>query len=211
MKLSVAVMVVGLAAPLGWGVDDVAKRLAAGGRAPPRMAVIAAAVTMAAAACVFAPGAVPAPAGALLGVGLLILAATDIAVMRLPDVVTLPLIVVGLLMAGIDSSFSLEGLTPRLIGAAAGYGSFAGLAAFYRWRHGREGLGLGDAKLAACAGAWLGWRALPLVVVLACAFAFAWVAARFARAGRAALGRPLPFGAPLALAIWIVWLLPAQA
>jgi leader peptidase (prepilin peptidase)/N-methyltransferase len=69
---------------------------------------------------------------------------------------------------------------------------------------GREGLGQGDAKLLAAGGAWLGWEALPWVVLLAAMLGLA--LALFRRARGVALTREtaLPFGPPLALAIWII-------
>ena len=71
---------------------------------------------------------------------------------------------------------------------------------------GRDGLGVGDAKLLAAAGSWLGLGALPLVVLLAAlvGLAFAGIAAA---TGRAMLATStLPFGAFLAASIWLVWL-----
>ncbi|HEY4078746.1 MAG TPA: A24 family peptidase [Rhizomicrobium sp.] len=137
-----------------------------------------------------------------LGWALLVLASIDLRVHRLPDILTLPLIVLGFLMAVRLPDVSL---TDRLIGAAAGYGAFAGLAYLYRSLRGRDGLGLGDAKLAAAAGAWLGWQALPTFVLLACAGGFVWITIRLLRSG-AGLHTPLPFGVPLAGAFWLMWL-----
>ncbi len=164
-----------------------------------------------------APFREPAVASLVLGWGLLTLAAADLAAMRLPDVLTLPLTGAGLAVKGLDlattplhPAFSAEALAPGLAGAAAGYLALAGLAYGYRSIRGRDGLGLGDAKLAACAGAWLGWRPLPLVVLLACGVAFAWIAVRLVVQGRGTLREPLAFGAPLALAIWLCWLARAD-
>jgi leader peptidase (prepilin peptidase)/N-methyltransferase len=138
-----------------------------------------------------------------LGWCLLALGATDIASLRLPDLFTLPLVAAGLAVA-----LALPGapLADHLAGTAGGYLALAALAwAFARWR-GFEGLGLGDAKLLAAGGAWLGWMALPSVVLIACAIAFVQVGVAAARRGRAALGQEIAFGAPLAAAIWVVWL-----
>jgi len=138
-----------------------------------------------------------------LGWALACLAIIDLAALRLPDVLTLPLLASGLLM----SAF-LPGrpIADHLAGAAIGYGALAALAWAYEKARGREGVGLGDAKLLGAAGAWLGWRDLPSVVLIACAAAFLWVGVLAIARGRAALRDPLAFGVPLCLAVWIVWL-----
>ena len=71
---------------------------------------------------------------------------------------------------------------------------------------GREGLGLGDAKLFAAAGAWVSWAGLPSVLLLAAAGALAGhlLAARLT--GQRLEGREFPFGPYLAAALWLVWL-----
>jgi leader peptidase (prepilin peptidase)/N-methyltransferase len=75
---------------------------------------------------------------------------------------------------------------------------------FFRLR-GSEGLGLGDVKLAATGGVWVGWEAFPLVVTLAALVAIVWiVAAALARGW--SRERKIPFAAFLGPAIWICWL-----
>jgi leader peptidase (prepilin peptidase)/N-methyltransferase len=138
----------------------------------------------------------------LLGWALIVLATVDFAAMRLPDAITLPLIIVGLL---ITARLPEQSLLDRAIGAAGGYGVFAGLGLLYHRVRGRHGLGLGDAKLAAAAGAWLGWATLPLFILLACLGGIAWAGLRMIRS-RDSLHTPLPFGIPLAAAFWLMWL-----
>jgi leader peptidase (prepilin peptidase)/N-methyltransferase len=133
---------------------------------------------------------------------LLTLAGVDILAFRLPDVLTLPLAAAGLLV----SLILPNDIWAHIAGAAIGYCAFAAIGwAFARVR-GREGLGLGDAKLAAAAGAWLGWAPLPSVVLIACAAGFLWIATMAIMRGRAALSERIPFGVALAIAIWVVWL-----
>jgi leader peptidase (prepilin peptidase)/N-methyltransferase len=149
--------------------------------------------------------------GFVLGWALLTLAIIDAAALRLPDAITLPLVALGLVFAGVDLVFAQQGsawpiLLNHLTGAVCGYAVLAALAFAYRRARGRVGLGLGDAKLAAAAGAWLGAGALPATVLIGCAIAFAWVATRLVRRGRETLRDPLPFGPPLAAATWIMWL-----
>ena len=142
-------------------------------------------------------------AGLVLVWFLICLAAIDLAVFRLPDALTLPLICIGL-----ATGLALPGapVSERLVGAVAGYASLRLLAlAWRRWR-GAEGIGAGDAKLLAAAGAWLGWRMLPTVVLVACAAAFVVAGVRLVTRGREALREPIAFGAPLSLSIFLVWL-----
>jgi len=211
-----APLLIGAAVPLGWAAARIARRLARPARTPPDWAVIATAIVMAATACVAASRGGSNPAGALLGLALLAAATVDLADLRLPDAVTLPAALAGLVFAaaGLTTdrpmlAFAPAALLGHAIGAAGGYAALATIAAGFRHLRGKDGLGLGDAKLAAVAGAWLGWRPLPSVVLIACALAFVWVAARLLRGGRAAATAPLPFGVPLAAAIWIAWIAPA--
>ena len=95
------------------------------------------------------------PATALLGWWLLALALIDLRSWRLPDVLTLPLVVAGLVAAWLDF-LPGTGLARAIAGAVLGYVALAGIAWVYRRLRHREGLGLGDAKLLAAAGAWLG-------------------------------------------------------
>jgi leader peptidase (prepilin peptidase) / N-methyltransferase len=85
---------------------------------------------------------------------------------------------------------------------------FLGLREGYRRLRGRDGLGLGDVKLAGCAGAWLSWLAMPIAIEIAALAAIAVVAVRHYAAGRpldAAL--KFPFGLFLAPSIWLGWLI----
>jgi len=84
---------------------------------------------------------------------------------------------------------------------------FLGLRLLYRRVRGREGIGLGDVKLAGVMGAWLGWVSIPIAVEIAALSAIAvYLVRHYAR------GRPLdaalkfPFGLFLAPSIWLGWL-----
>ena len=142
----------------------------------------------------------------LLGWWLLALAWIDARHWLLPDLLTLPLVISGLVAALVGAPGEL---TSRALGAAAGYVFFRGLAFLYRKLRGRNGLGQGDAKLLAAAGAWVGAAALPQVILIAASAGLC--AAGIMRVAGVRLGASsaLPFGPFLALAIWVVWLLPA--
>ncbi len=95
---------------------------------------------------------------------LVVLTFIDLDTKRLPDVITLPSVVV--FFAG-GFAVGDVGWVERLIGAAAGYLLVRIIADAYYYSTGREGLGLGDGKLLAVMGALLGWKALPPIVFFA--------------------------------------------
>lgn len=142
--------------------------------------------------------------GAGLGWVLLALAAWDLRCGLLPDRLTLPLLLAGLAATALFAPARLEA---HLLGAAAGFLSLAALRALYRLLRGREGLGLGDAKLLAAGGAWLGWEGLASVVLLGCATAALSLLPRHLAGHRLSRHSALAFGPWLALGIWLVWLL----
>jgi leader peptidase (prepilin peptidase)/N-methyltransferase len=138
-----------------------------------------------------------------LGWTLLTLAWIDCTSYLLPDVLTLPLLLAGLALTwGIQP----EALTDHCLATVVGYLSFQGLAFAYRRLRGRDGLGGGDAKLIAGAGAWCGLALLPFVV-LGSAIAGLLAALGFALTGRAVTSRTrIAFGPCIALAFWLAWM-----
>jgi leader peptidase (prepilin peptidase)/N-methyltransferase len=143
---------------------------------------------------------------ASLGLGwtLLALATIDLRHYVLPDLLTLPLIPAGLAVAFALDPAMLPG---HALGALLGFGAFVAIGELYRRLRGRDGLGLGDAKLLAAAGAWLGWAALPSVVLIGAALALALALAQALGGAKLALTGQVAFGPHLALAFWLVWLL----
>jgi len=139
-------------------------------------------------------------ANCVLGWALLTLAWIDWDHRRLPDALTLPLVVLGLLATWwLDP----DSATDHAVATALGYLAFRGMALAYRMLRGREGLGHGDAKLLAASGAWVGLAGLPTVVLGAALIALAaTLVQRLAR--RTAADTPIPFGPYLALATWLV-------
>lgn len=101
---------------------------------------------------------------AVLGWMLLTLAVLDWRHFWLPDALTLPLAFLGLTLGMWATDVVL---IDRIIGAAVGYGALLAIALGYRALRGRDGLGLGDAKLLGALGAWFGWQALPFILLIA--------------------------------------------
>ncbi len=138
-----------------------------------------------------------------LGWTLLALSLIDLKSMRLPDGGTLPLILAGLALSAIGETGPLW---LHLLGAALGYAALAGLGAVYERLRGEPGLGLGDAKLLAAAGAWVGVQALPSVMLIACVCALAMAAVLARRDRELGWRSAIPFGPALAIGFWITWL-----
>jgi leader peptidase (prepilin peptidase)/N-methyltransferase len=138
-------------------------------------------------------------AGALcvLGWTLWVLAWIDAETRLLPDILTLGLMWLGLLLNCAELFASPE---QAVIGAAAGYGSLWLLnAAYKRWR-GNDGMGAGDFKLLAAIGAWFGYPALPAVVFIAASTGLiAGVCLRLT--GRRDRGEAIAFGPHLCLGV----------
>jgi leader peptidase (prepilin peptidase)/N-methyltransferase len=124
----------------------------------------------------------------------------------LPDVITLPLMWLGLLASlawqpGPALAIPVDPWS-AIIGAAAGYLSLWLVYWTFKLLTGKEGMGYGDFKLFAAFGAWMGWQMLPLIILLS-AFAGAVVGiALIALRGRDR-NVPIPFGPYLAAAGWI--------
>jgi leader peptidase (prepilin peptidase) / N-methyltransferase len=151
------------------------------------------------------------PGMLVLGWTLGVLAIIDARTFILPDMLTLPLILAGIVNA-ILTAWPYAGFDDLLI--AAGYSALAALFGFvsmallawlFRTIRGREGLGLGDAKLLAAAGAWVGLGAVPTVVLLSALGALVGtvVLHRLLRQAAPIGSTPLPFGPYLAAATWI--------
>lgn len=129
---------------------------------------------------------------------LLAIARADLRTLRIPDSLNALLAASGLALAVLG-----ERPWDHVIGALAGYALFWTIGEAHFRRTGREGLGLGDAKLFGAAGAWLGWQALPFVLLIAALGGLA--AALLNRRGE------LAFGPWLALGLWVMWLVGVLA
>jgi len=143
-------------------------------------------------------------AGCGLGWCCLVLAATDWQCLRLPDGLTLPLLLAGL---GVTGLLAPAALGDHAAASLLGWLFFAGLAWCYRHGRGVDGLGAGDAKLLAAGGAWLGTGGLPTMVLVAALATLAGLLAVGAARGRMpTAGTRVPFGPGLAAALFGCWL-----
>ena len=126
----------------------------------------------------------------------------DLDKMLLPDQLTLPLLWGGLL-------FNLAGgfvpLADAVIGAMTGYLVLWSLYWAFKLLTGKEGMGYGDFKLLAALGAWLGWQALPIILLLS-SLVGAVIGISLIALQKHHQGKPIPFGPYLAIAGWIALL-----
>lgn len=130
-----------------------------------------------------------------LTAALITMSAIDAETRLLPDSLTLPLLWAGLIVNFGDTFATLRA---AVAGAIAGYVFLWCIYWLFRFARGVEGMGYGDFKLLAALGAWLGWAALPQVVLIAAVTgAIAGIVAMWA--GRLRFEEPLPFGPFLAL------------
>lgn len=149
-----------------------------------------------------APG-VDGVAGAAFGWLLLLLGALDLTAFWLPNPLTAALAVTGLGMGLVGLGPAIE---DRLIGGVAGFASLWMIAVAYRRLRGREGLGGGDPKLFGGIGLWLGWQALPMVLLAASLIGLSAVLGLRAGGYRMKATDRLPLGTMLAVAAWAMWL-----
>lgn len=136
---------------------------------------------------------------ALLGWGLLLMAALDWRDLWLPRAGSLALGTAGVALAAMRGTTALLEAT---LGVAVGWGSLALVASVYRRVRGRRGLGGGDPPFFAAAGAWVGWAGLPAILLIASLMGLAVALA----ARPAPRTRRIPLGSFLAFGWWLVFL-----
>ena len=147
---------------------------------------------------------------ALFGWLLLPLALLDARHFWLPDRLNLLLGIVGLLLAGplLETS-----LIDRWVGAIVCGLTLAAIAEFYRRVRLKDAMGGGDPKLVAAIGAWLGWQALPLMLLLASVGGIVWALLSQRKGDQPLSERQVPFGLFACSAAWAavpLWLLIAR-
>lgn len=145
-------------------------------------------------------------AGMVFGLFLLALAALDARHFWLPDRLTLPMAGGGLLLSAMGYG---PAFTDSVVGAVAGYAVLALLALGYRVLRGHEGMGGGDPKMLAGIGAWLGWQALPFVLLGASVVGLIFALNIIYRSQSALKNQHIAFGSMMAIAAWPLWVLIA--
>jgi leader peptidase (prepilin peptidase) / N-methyltransferase len=149
----------------------------------------------------------PSACALLVTWSLIALTGIDIDHQLLPDSITLPLMWAGLLAAVLVGPVAVAAALPvsprdALIGAISGYVSLWLVFHAFRLITGKEGMGYGDFKLFAALGAWLGWKLLPLIILLSAATGAVVGILMILLRGRDR-SAPMPFGPYLAAAGWL--------
>lgn len=142
------------------------------------------------------------PGALLLSWALIALAFIDLDTQLLPDDLTLPLLWLGLLLVLLGAPVASIDLPSAVIGAIAGYLVLWLVFWAFKLVTGKEGLGYGDFKLLAALGAWLGWQALPQIILLSSLVGAVSGIAMIALK-RQQRGAAMPFGPYLAAAGWL--------
>ncbi len=143
--------------------------------------------------------------------GLLLGTFVDLEHMIIPDRVTIGGVIAGLILSTIfpemhGQSVYYHGLARSAIGAAVGGGMLWGVAVVGSWIFKKEAMGMGDVKLLAAIGAFLGWASVLFCIVFS-SFVGAIVGVSLVISRRKAMQSRIPFGPYLALAaqVWMLW------
>jgi leader peptidase (prepilin peptidase)/N-methyltransferase len=138
-------------------------------------------------------------AALILTWSLIALCLIDYAEQILPDDITLPVLWLGLIL---NSQALFTSLQSALFGAVVGYLFLWSVYWLFKLVTHKEGMGYGDFKLLAMLGAWLGWQALPMIILLSSVVG---VIVGLSMIGFKRLSReqPMPFGPYLAMAGWL--------
>jgi leader peptidase (prepilin peptidase) / N-methyltransferase len=150
--------------------------------------------------------------GSALGLLMLAVAVADARAFIIPDKLTIAAFLLALMNA---ASEALESMAEN-VAVATSRGLVLALAFFalreiYLWLRHRHGIGLGDVKLAAVAGAWLDWTLVPVAIEIAALTALiVYIASQLVLRRPLCAAAKLPFGLFFAPAIWICWLLNAM-
>jgi leader peptidase (prepilin peptidase)/N-methyltransferase len=139
-------------------------------------------------------------AALILTWALIALSVIDLKTTLLPDDITLPLLWLGLLIN--TGGLFAAGAVDAIVGAAAGYAALWSVYWLFKLATGKEGMGYGDFKLLAMLGAWMGWQALPAIILISSLVGAVVGISLILFAGHKRQ-IPIPFGPYLAAAGWI--------
>ncbi len=149
------------------------------------------------------PAEVPLLPSLLLFLNLWVLTLYDGVSFRLPNLLTLTLFLTGAMYVAVTPDIDVW---QHVIGAGAGLVFFPVVNAVYKLLRGRDGIGLGDAKLMAGIGIWLGWAQLPPVLLLASIAGILYGGAMALANRQPVATAKIPFGPFLCLGAWLAWL-----
>lgn len=163
-------------------------------------------------AAIVASLAVAPNAGGVMASGLALvaiaIAVIDARSFIIPDELNIAGLILGLAYAGFADQPVTEAIAVAALRGLVLALIFLAVRAAYRWLRGRQGIGLGDVKLAAVAGVWLDWPTIPIAVQVATMTALGVYLIRQFAGGRSIRSTSrLPFGLFFAPAIWLGWLL----
>jgi len=144
-----------------------------------------------------------------LTIGLVAIAMIDADTQLIPDSIVLPLMWLGLAMSLFHPTLGGGTLfispSDAIVGAMAGYLAFWSVFWAFKLVNGKDGMGYGDFKLLATLGAWLGWQALPMIIMMSAVVGAAINIFMIVSRGKDR-SVPIPFGPCLAAAGWITLL-----
>jgi leader peptidase (prepilin peptidase)/N-methyltransferase len=195
--------------PSGSSADTVAPQ---GARAPSVPLVVIAGALAVGASLYVSPGG-SGLAGATLAILMLVIAVEDWRRFVIPNALNLLAVGLRIVDIGFERPDDFAGaILEAVLRAIVAAGVFLAFRFAYRNLRGREGMGLGDVKLGGVAGLWLSWPSLPIALEIAALSGLA-IALSWRVRSRGGLGpfTKLPFGAVLAPAIWLCWLLERWA
>ncbi len=134
---------------------------------------------------------------AVLAMLLTAICLVDLRTLRIPDILNALL-----LAAGLAANIALQrDLVAPLLGVVLGYVAIVVVNELYFRLRGHDGIGRGDAKLLAGAGAWVGWSGLPFVVLIGSALGLA-----IAVTLRARPKTSIAFGPFLGVGLFAMWI-----
>jgi len=150
--------------------------------------------------------------GAGLALLMLAIAVADYRFLIIPNELTAAALALAVINAVLAQAPSIvENLVAAALRGVLTMAFFWGIRRLYGWLRQREGLGLGDVKLAFVTGAWLDWAMIPVAIEIAALGALVAYGAwhLFGKRPIDATSR-LPFGLFFAPAIWLSWLIGAM-